>query len=97
MEYNEAEQVLSVCRRCQRQDFSLAQFAVLTVLERLGYATVQTLQKRTGLASSSLYRHLDALCKRGLLERGRFEECRGKHGRPAEIWGLTDAGVMVLP
>lgn len=89
MKINEEESILSVSRLCQKGDITFGMYAVLAVLHRVGKASANTIQKKTGLKRSSLYHNLELLCRRGMVKRGSFEKENGKPGRPAEIWCLS--------
>lgn len=71
---------------------------VVRLLLEGGPATAADLAGELGLSTAAVRRHLDALVARGEVQ-GRDRPVRGQRGRgrPARIFGLTDAGRATFP
>jgi predicted ArsR family transcriptional regulator len=67
------------------------------VLERMKGVEPQTAEQlaaRLGMSAVGIRLHLNALAEKGLV---RFEERRGRVGRPLRVWSLTDAANLGFP
>jgi predicted ArsR family transcriptional regulator len=67
---------------------------ILDYLRRHGQATVKSLGAHLGLTATGIRQHLTLLERDGLIEAG---EERGRVGRPALTYKLTDAGDALYP
>ncbi len=67
---------------------------ILDYLRREGRATVKELERLLGLTSTGIRQHLTVLERDGLVEA--FEE-RGRVGRPALVYRLTEQGDAIYP
>lgn len=67
---------------------------ILDHLRREGRATVKELDRLLGLTSTGIRQHLTVLERDGLVEA--FEE-RGRVGRPALVYRLTEQGDAIYP
>ena len=67
---------------------------MLDYLRRHSRATVKELNAHVGLTSTGVRQHLTVLEREGLVES---EEERGRVGRPALVYRLTDTGDALYP
>lgn len=67
---------------------------ILDFLRRHGRATVKELDGHLGLTSTGVRQHLTVLEREGLVEA---QEERGRVGRPALVYRLTDEGDALYP
>jgi predicted ArsR family transcriptional regulator len=70
---------------------------VLSLLLELGPSTAATLGERLGLTSAGIRRHLDALVAEGSVTTQVARRRTVTRGRPARLYGLTDAGHAAGP
>jgi predicted ArsR family transcriptional regulator len=70
---------------------------VLALLLELGPSTAATLGERLGLTPAGIRRHLDALLEDGAVTTREPRRRVVTRGRPAKLYGLTDAGHAAGP
>lgn len=67
---------------------------VLDAMKGAEPQTAEQLAARLGMSAVGMRLHLNALSAKGLI---RFEEQRGKVGRPLRVWTLSDAAAVTFP
>jgi predicted ArsR family transcriptional regulator len=67
---------------------------VLELMKGMEAQTAEQLAARLGMSAVGIRLHLNALAEKGLV---RFEERRGRVGRPLRVWSLTDAADVGFP
>jgi predicted ArsR family transcriptional regulator len=67
---------------------------VLDVMKVVGPQTAEELAGRLSMSPVGMRLHLNELARRGLV---RFEERRGRVGRPLRVWSLSDAADVRFP
>lgn len=67
---------------------------ILEYLQRQGQVTVKALGQQLGLTSTGIRQHLTVLERDGLIQA---REARGRVGRPALVFTLTDKGRSLFP
>ena len=67
---------------------------VLEIMKGTEPKTAGQLAARLGMSAVGMRLHLNALARKGLV---RFEERKGKVGRPLRVWSLTDAAGVSFP
>jgi predicted ArsR family transcriptional regulator len=67
---------------------------VLEIMKGSEPQTAEQLAGRAGMSPVGMRLHLNALARKGLI---RFEERKGKVGRPLRVWSLTDAANVSFP
>jgi predicted ArsR family transcriptional regulator len=67
---------------------------VLEIMKGSEPKTAEQLGALLGMSAVGMRLHLNALARKGLV---RFEERKGKVGRPLRVWSLTDAAGVSFP
>ena len=67
---------------------------VLEIMKGCEPKTAEQLAALAGISAVGMRLHLNTLARKGLI---RFEERKGKVGRPLRVWSLTDAAGVSFP
>jgi len=67
---------------------------VLEIMKGSEPKTAEQLAAQLGMSAVGMRLHLNTLARKGLI---RFEERKGKVGRPLRVWSLTDAAGVSFP